>query len=203
MGKVGSSKPTQTKTIAKASTSSKSSGSSKTSSSSSSRSTTSSRPATSSTGTRMATRTVTVTKTTQAPPRSNMDKVDFGKPKLIAAATGRDPEPPKSKKTNKDDYGPMIMTPAQRHEILNNIHDDAVKFSKTETGHAVGGRRLRLVPLPGGAGAAAGGSIGAGAAIGATSGFVGQLTKVVEKVAEIIVDGLGKMGEGILEDDLL
>ena len=29
-----------------------------------------------------------------------------------------------------------------------------------------------------------------------------QMTKVVEKVAEVVVDALGTMGEGILEDDL-
>ena len=88
-----SSKPTQTKTIAKASTSSssKSSGSSKTSSSS---------------GVKKSAPPVT------SKPR-NVDKVDFGKtkttadagvyhrPKPIAAATGRDPEPPKPKKTEK------------------------------------------------------------------------------------------------------
>lgn len=86
--RVGSNKPAQTKTMAKASSSSKSSGSSKTSSSSG------------------------VKKATPPPVKpKNVDKVDFGKPKpqadagvyhkprLIAAATGRDPEPPKPKKT--------------------------------------------------------------------------------------------------------
>ena len=103
-----SSKPTQTKTIAKASTSSssKSSGSSKSSSTTSSKSTVS-RPTTS---------TVRSAPPKPAPVTSkpkNVDKVDFGKikttvdagvyhrPKPIAAATGRDPEPPKPKKTEK------------------------------------------------------------------------------------------------------
>ena len=87
-----SSKPIHTKTVAKASTgsSSKSSGSSKSSSSSSVRKTT----------------TTSNSRPTPAP-TPNVDKVAFGKttttasagvyhrPKPIAAATGRDPEPPK------------------------------------------------------------------------------------------------------------
>ena len=32
----------------------------------------------------------------------------------------------------------MIMTPSQRHAILNHIHEDAKEFSKTEMGHGVG-----------------------------------------------------------------
>ena len=84
VSKVGSNKTTQTKTIAKASSNSKTSGSSKTAKSS------------------------IVKKTTNTAPQQkpkNVDKVDFGKPKPpidtgvyhrpkpIAAATGRDPEP--------------------------------------------------------------------------------------------------------------
>ncbi|MGN1034151.1 MAG: hypothetical protein ACI4PK_00925, partial [Oscillospiraceae bacterium] len=41
-------------------------------------------------------------------------------------------------KSKNEDYDPMIMTPSQRHKTLNNIHEDSVKFSKTETGHAIG-----------------------------------------------------------------
>lgn len=185
----GGSKTQPPKTMAKASSSSKSSGSSKMSSSS---------------GVKKSAPPVT------SKPK-NVDKVDFGKPKpqadagvyhkprLIAAATGRDPEPPKAKPKN-DDYDPMIMTPSQRHEILNHIHKDAKEFSKTEMGHAVGAAVIG--GAAGAAGAAAGGSVGAGAAVGATSSFIGQITKAVEKVAEVVVDALGTMGEGILEDDL-
>ena len=88
--RVGSNKPAQTKIMAKASSSSKSSGSSKTSSSSG------------------------VKKATPPPVKpKNVDKVDFGKPKpqadagvyhkprLIAAATGRDPEPKQAEHMKK------------------------------------------------------------------------------------------------------
>ena len=104
VSKVGGSKPTQTKTITK-----KSSGSSKVSNIN------------------------TVKQTTPAPKPKNVDKVEFGKPKptvdtgvyhkpkLIAAATGRDPEP-------------------QQAEHMKKVHEqaqkevNAEKFVKSGTG---------------------------------------------------------------------
>ena len=91
VSKVGGSKPTQTKTITK-----KSSGSSKQ---------TQVKTTTKSSGSSKVSNINTVKQTTPAPKPKNVDKVEFGKPKptvdtgvyhkpkLIAAATGRDPEP--------------------------------------------------------------------------------------------------------------
>ena len=99
VSKVGGSKPTQTKTITK-----KSSGSSKQ---------TQVKTTTKSSGSSKVSNTNTVKQTTPAPKPKNVDKVEFGKPKptvdtgvyhkpkLIAAARGRDPEPSKQKKVEK------------------------------------------------------------------------------------------------------
>ena len=129
--RVGSNKPAQTKTMAKASSSSKSSGSSKTSSSSS------------------------VKKTTPPPAKpKNVDKVEFNKPKptasagvyhkprMIAAAIGRDPEPTPSASR------PLSQNPAMRREAEKaEYHDriarrarkelDAEKSAKSGTGAVV------------------------------------------------------------------
>ena len=99
VSKVGGSKPTQTKTITK-----KSSGSSKQ---------TQVKTTTKSSGSSKVSNTNTVKQTTPAPKPKNVDKVEFGKPKqtvntgvyhkprLIAAATGRDPEPKQAEHMKK------------------------------------------------------------------------------------------------------
>ena len=119
VSKVGGSKPTQTKTITK-----KSSGSSKQ---------TQVKTTTKSSGSSKVSNINTVKQTTPAPKPKNVDKVEFGKPKptvdtgvyhkpkLIAAATGRDPEP-------------------QQAEHMKKVHEqaqkevNAEKFVKSGTG---------------------------------------------------------------------
>ena len=110
VAKTGGGSKTQTKTMAKASSSSKSSGSSKTSSSS---------------GVKKSAPPVT------SKPK-NVDKVDFGKPKpqadagvyhkprLIAAATGRDPEPTPSASR------PLSQNPAMRREAEKAEYYDRI-----------------------------------------------------------------------------
>ena len=119
VSKVGGSKPTQTKTITK-----KSSGSSKQ---------TQVKTTTKSSGSSKVSNINTVKQTTPAPKPKNVDKVEFGKPKptvdtgvyhkpkLIAAATGRDPEPKQAEHMKK------VHEQAQK-EV------NAEKFVKSGTG---------------------------------------------------------------------
>ena len=119
VSKVGGSKPTQTKTITK-----KSSGSSKQ---------TQVKTTTKSSGSSKVSNTNTVKQTTPAPKPKNVDKVEFGKPKPtvdtgvyhrpkpIAAATGRDPEPKQAEHMKK------VHEQAQK-EV------NAEKFVKSGTG---------------------------------------------------------------------
>lgn len=142
ISKVGSSR--STKTVAKASTSSssKSSGSSKTSSSSSVRKSAPPPP---------------------APKPRNVDKVDFGKtrtiadagvyhrPKPIAAATGRDPEPtPRASR-------PLSQNPDMRREAEKAPREEAIMrrarqevkaedFARSHTGTAIG-NTIHAVPI--------------------------------------------------------
>ena len=142
----GGSKTQSPKTMAKASSSSKSSGSSKTSSSSS------------------------VKKS--APPVTskpkNVDKVDFGKPKpqadagvyhkprMIAAATRRDPEPPKPPKTAEEERKQKIKEAEKKHPFLMETYkylekkqEDTKKFAQSPAGHVVG--EITLDVMTGGA----------------------------------------------------
>ena len=130
VSKVGGSKPTQTKTITK-----KSSGSSKQ---------TQVKTTTKSRGSSKESNINTVKQTTPAPKPKNVDKVEFGKPKptvdtgvyhkpkLIAAATGRDPEPSKKKEVDLNELDKRIERrtkyPTFGEKIKDKISDGLEKI---------------------------------------------------------------------------